>query len=95
MLTTYYRIMNGPRVTRSGSVTYDNRSEHELVKQLQAEVEALRARLKQMAQQAAIVACVMLTLAACTSHVAPVRNSHVWDAATIVQPQQDYLLGEK
>ena len=50
MLTTYDRVLNAPRITRSGSVTYDNRSEHELVKQLQAEVEALRARLREMEQ---------------------------------------------
>jgi hypothetical protein len=50
MLTTYDRMLSGPRITRKGSVTYDNRSEHELVKQLQAEVEALRARLKEMEQ---------------------------------------------
>lgn len=48
MLTTYDRIMSNARVTRTGSVTYDNRSEHELVKQLQAEVEALRAHVRKL-----------------------------------------------
>ena len=48
MLTTYDRMMSSARITRTGSVTYDNRSEHELVKQLQAEVEALRARLREL-----------------------------------------------
>ena len=46
MLSTYDRIMSNARVTRTGTVTVDNRSEHELVAQLQAEVEALRQRVK-------------------------------------------------
>ena len=48
MLTTYDRLMHEARVTRRGSVTVDNRSEHELVRQLQAEVEALRARIHEL-----------------------------------------------
>ena len=51
MLTTYDRIMREARVTRTGSVTVDNRSEPELVKQLQAEVEALRRRVREMEAQ--------------------------------------------
>ena len=48
MLTTYDRLIHEARITRTGSVTVDNRSEHELVRQLQAEVEALRARLREL-----------------------------------------------
>jgi hypothetical protein len=51
MLTTYDRYMNmrEPRVIRRGvNVTTDNRPEYELVQQLQAEVEALRAQLRKM-----------------------------------------------
>ena len=48
MLTTYTRLMESGKVTRTGSVTYDNRPQDELVKQLQAEVEALRARVREM-----------------------------------------------
>ena len=48
MLTTYDRILSTARVIRTGSVTYDHRNEHDLVVQLQAEVEALRRRLKEM-----------------------------------------------
>ena len=46
MLTTYDRFMSSARITRTGTVTVDNRSESELVKQLQAEVQALRQALK-------------------------------------------------
>ena len=48
MLTTYQRLMDAGKVTRTGSITYDNRPQDELVKQLQAEVEALRARVREM-----------------------------------------------
>ena len=48
MLTTYQRLMDAGKVTRTGTVTYDNRPQDELVKQLQAEVEALRARVREM-----------------------------------------------
>ena len=48
MLTTYSRLMDAQKVTRTGTVTYDNRPQDELVKQLQAEVEALRARVREM-----------------------------------------------
>ena len=48
MLTTYDRIMRDARITRTGSVTYDNRSERDLVRELQAQVDVLRARLKQL-----------------------------------------------
>lgn len=46
MLTTYDRLMRDARITRTGTVTVDNRSERELVAQLQAEVQALRQALK-------------------------------------------------
>ena len=48
MLTTYTRLMDAAKVTRYGGMTYDNRSQDELVKQLQAEVDALRARVREM-----------------------------------------------
>ena len=48
MLTTYTRLMESAKVTRTGSITYDNRPQDELVKQLQAEVEALRQRVREM-----------------------------------------------
>ena len=48
MLTTYQRLMEQGKVTRTGSTTYDNRSQDELVRQLQAEVKALRQRVKEM-----------------------------------------------
>ena len=48
MLTTYSRLMEASKVTRTGTVTYDNRAWDELIKQLQAEVEALRARVREM-----------------------------------------------
>ena len=52
MLTTYDRLMHEARVTRTGSVTVDNRSEHELGRQLQAEVEALRAHVRTLERRA-------------------------------------------
>ena len=48
MLTTYDRIIEQRKVTRSGSVIYDNRDPYGLIRQLQAEVEALRARVRAM-----------------------------------------------
>ena len=48
MLTTYTRLMDAQKTTRTGSTTYDNRSQGELVKQLQAEVEALRLRVREL-----------------------------------------------
>ena len=48
MLTTYDRIIEQRKVTRSGSITYDNRDPYTLIRQLQAEVEALRARVREM-----------------------------------------------
>ena len=48
MLTTYQRLMEQGKVTRTGTMTYDNRSQGELIQQLQAEVEALRARVREM-----------------------------------------------
>ena len=48
MLTTYQRLMDSAKVTRTGSVTYDNRSEHDLVRELQAQVDVLKARVKEM-----------------------------------------------
>ena len=45
MLTTYQRLMSMAKVTRTGSVTYDNRSEHDLVRELQAQVDVLKARV--------------------------------------------------
>ena len=48
MLTTYQRLMDAGKVTRTGTVTYDNRPQDELVKQLQAEVEALRLRVREL-----------------------------------------------
>ena len=48
MLTTYQRLMDMAKVTRRGIVTYDNRSQDELVRQLQAEVEALRRRVQEL-----------------------------------------------
>ena len=48
MLTTYDRIIEQRKVTRTGTMTYDNRSQDELIRHLQAEVEALRARLREL-----------------------------------------------
>ena len=48
MLTTFTRLMEQARVKRTGSITYDNRSEHELVRELQAQVDVLRARLREL-----------------------------------------------
>ena len=48
MLTTYQRLMEAGKFTRTGTLTYDNRPQDELVKQLQAEVEALRARVRDL-----------------------------------------------
>ena len=48
MLTTYQRLMDSAKVTRTGSVTYDNRSEHDLVRELQAQVDVLKARIRAM-----------------------------------------------
>jgi hypothetical protein len=46
MLTTYDRLMAQARITRHRESTYDHRDPYELVRQLQAEVEALRAALQ-------------------------------------------------
>ena len=67
MLTTYDRIMREARVTRTGSVTVDNRSEPELVKQLQAEVEALRKRVREMTAKVAIALFSLAFIAGCTT----------------------------
>lgn len=48
MLTTFQRILEMAKITRTGGVTYDNRSQHELIRQLQAEVEVLRRRVQEM-----------------------------------------------
>lgn len=48
MLTTFGRLLGTAKVTRTGSVTYDNRSLDELVKQLQATVDVLTRRIKEM-----------------------------------------------
>ena len=48
MLTTYTRLMEQAKVTRYGGMTYDNRSTDELVRQLQAEVDALRAHVRKL-----------------------------------------------
>ena len=50
MLTTYQRIMTEARVTRTREATYDHRDPYDLVKVLQAEVEALRKRLRELEQ---------------------------------------------
>ena len=50
MLTTYQRLMDAGKVTRTGTVTYDDRPQDELVKQLQAEVEALRLRVRELTE---------------------------------------------
>ena len=54
MLTTYQRLMDAGKVTRTGTVTYDNRPQDELVKQLQAEVEALRLRVRELTGEAGV-----------------------------------------
>ena len=48
MLTTYQRMIEQRKVTRTGGVTYDNRDPYGLIRQLQAEVEVLRARVRAM-----------------------------------------------
>ena len=48
MLTTYQRIIEQGKVTRRGTVTYDNRSQDELVKQLKATVDVLTARIREL-----------------------------------------------
>lgn len=48
MLTTYTRLIEQAKVTRTGGTTYDNRSQSDLVHQLQAEVDALRARVREL-----------------------------------------------
>ncbi len=53
MLTTYQRLMDATKIIRTGSVTYDNRSARELIRQLQAEVEVLRRRVREMEQSTA------------------------------------------
>ena len=51
MLSTYDRLMAEARVTRRTTIVYDNRSQHDLVNQLTAEVEALRRKVKELEQQ--------------------------------------------
>ena len=48
MLTTFTRLMEQAKVTRTGGMTYDNRSTAELLRQLQAEVEALRRHVRML-----------------------------------------------
>lgn len=48
MLTTFQRLMDMAKVTRRGTVTYDNRPQGELIRQLMAEVEVLRRRVREM-----------------------------------------------
>src|SRR3990167_809255 len=55
MLGTYDRYMkewrgrtDGPQVTRTGGYTYDHRHPVDRLKELEAEVEALRARVKEL-----------------------------------------------
>ena len=55
MLGTYDRYMkewrgrtDGPQVTRTGGYTYDHRHLNDRVRELEAEVEALRARLREL-----------------------------------------------
>ena len=49
MLSTYTRLMDAARVMRyGGRVTYDNRALSELVRQLQSEVDALRAHVRKL-----------------------------------------------
>ena len=55
MLTTYQRMIEQRKVTRSGTVTYDNRDPYTLIRQLQAEVEVLRRRVREMESEAASV----------------------------------------
>ncbi len=50
MLTTFQRLMEMAKVTRSGGMTYDNRSSRELIRQLQAEVEVLRRRVSELTE---------------------------------------------
>ena len=55
MLTTYDRMIEQRKVTRSGSVIYDNRDPYDLIRELRAEVEVLRARVREMESEAASV----------------------------------------
>lgn len=48
MYTTYQRLMDMAKVTRRGTVTYDNRPQGELIRQLLAEVEVLRRRVREL-----------------------------------------------
>lgn len=48
MLTTFTRIMESAKIKRYGGMTYDNRSQDELVKQLQATVDVLTARVREL-----------------------------------------------
>ena len=48
MLTTFQRIMAAARVTRIRETTYDHRDPYDLVRVLQAEVEMLRKRVKEL-----------------------------------------------
>ena len=52
MLSTYWHVMRGPKIDRTGGYTYDHRDNTELIKELQATVEALKARLKAMEEAA-------------------------------------------
>ena len=83
MLTTYARIMREARVTRTGSVTVDNRSESDLVRQLQAEVEALRRRVRELTAKGAIALFSLAFIVGCTT--APTRDP--WQAVTVAPAQ--------
>jgi len=56
MISTYDRLMqrgfatHDARVTRNRESTYDHRDPYDLIRQLQAEVEALRSHVQQMRQ---------------------------------------------
>lgn len=48
MLSTYQRLLDMAKITRTGTVTYDNRSQDELIRQLMAEVDVLKARVREL-----------------------------------------------
>ena len=57
MLTTFQRLMDMAKVTRRGTVTYDNRPQGELIRQLMAEVEVLRRRNHELMANAEGLRC--------------------------------------
>ena len=50
MLTTFARLMRETRTIRHRESTYDGRDPYELIRELQAQVDVLKARIQELTQ---------------------------------------------